>query len=274
MTPFLPQQPKNPLPWNPDLRGMDDLLTRASDCALRLVSPGHQDELLAQTASEGLSETFASCIECLSIARLHIVDSGTELRLDQLASLEDYRRKVREFFHQLNLQSGVYDWRLRTLFYSRDWLKANGVKLALVGSLLCGIGVVTYGSTRLIFLPSIPSQPGLARFETEAPASRHISAQAGSDSFAEKGDTFEVFAHGFLIARKGSSGVARPDSNLVIADGAEARVYGIAYAYKGANVTVYPGGHLYAEPGTNVTDLGGEVTRLSPAEWPLSFRRQ
>jgi hypothetical protein len=243
---------------------------------------GKTDAIVHQGEREGINATAESCLDAIQTAEMALVQNGNVFgNLEDtatLAELQRYRSEVNSLLTRLQLDAGVYDWRRAAYYRSTSFLKNHGLSALIWLAVLAGGGAATWSVSRLVFLP--PSSTDTSLTQDKGPQSTspedkatYVSARAGQDLNAEIGQRYVVYPEGTLLARKGSSGIARLGSTVIVAEGAQAEVYGIAYAYNGSNVVLFPGARVYAEPGAQVDNRGGELTWLKSADWPLRYRR-
>lgn len=265
-------------PFGDELREVGEQLRQAVLAIDQLNTAEHKSStLVRQGAKTIVADAADVCTQLLADAELKFIEQsyvlGNSTDNARLAQLQNYSNEVRGLLDRLKLDAGLFGWRRSAALRSVLLVKAYGWQTLLI--LIVAFGGLSLSSavSKLIFMPAAntPTSTETKTSETEKQIP-FVAVQAGQDLTASSNQTYEVFAEGVLLARKGSSGVARLGSTVVVTSGAQADVYGIAYAYRGAIIVLYPGGRVYAEPGTQVDNRGGELTILKLTDWPLRYR--
>lgn len=272
-----------PLRPNLDMDAVDKRLRRTVQQVVRLRShAGKTSAIVHQGEREGIIETAEFCLDFIEKAEMRLVEHGNvfgDLQdTEELAELQRYRSEVNSLLTRLKLDAGVYTWRRAAYYRSIFFFKKYGLSALISLAVLTGGGAATWSVGRLIFLP--PSSTDTSLTQNDGPQSTspeekatYVAARAGQDLIAENGQRYVVYPEGTLLARKGSSGIARLGSTVIVTEGAQAEVYGIAWAYYGSKVVLYPGGKVYADPGAQIDNRGGSVVRFHSADWPDRYRR-
>jgi hypothetical protein len=243
---------------------------------------GKTSAIVQQGARNRVFDTAIFCLDYISKAEFDLTLKVAALENQQdkekLAELQSYRSEVNSLLTRLKLDAGVYTWRRAAYYRSIFFFKKYGLSTLLFLAILAGGGAATWSASRLVFLPPSSSDTSLTQDkgpQSTSPEEKitYVSARAGQDLIAENGQRYVVYPEGTLLARKGSSGIARLGSTVIVTEGAQAEVYGIAWAYYGSKVVVYPGGRVYADPAAQIDNRGGSVVRLHSADWPDRYRR-
>lgn len=273
------------IPRNPS-RVLDDV-DRKLHLAVRHVGQlrshnGKTDAIVHQGEREGIKATAESCLNAIQTAEMALIQNGNVFGnladAAELAELQRYRSEVNSLLTRLKLDAGVYTWRRAAYYRSIFFFKKYGLSALISLAVLTGGGAATWSVGRLIFLPPSSTDTSLTQDygpQSTSPEEKttYVAARAGQDLIAENGQRYVVYPEGTLLARKGSSGIARLGSTVIVTEGAQAEVYGIAWAYYGSKVVVYPGGRVYADPAAQIDNRGGSVVRLHSADWPDRYRR-
>ncbi len=269
---------KYPIPISPfddHLSDIDEQL-RIAVSAITQLHTGQlkSSELVRQGCRTVIAEAAEYCTQSLSQAEVNLIEAsnvlGNSADNERLAKLQNYSNEVNGLLVRLRLDAGLFGWRRSAALRTGLFVRSYGWQMLLLVVLAVG----GLSLSKLLLMPAVTTtfNAKTESSETDKKIS-FVAVRAGQDLYASTNQTYEVFAEGTLLARKGSSGVARLGSTVVVAPGAQAEVYGIAYAYKEATVVLYPGGRVYAEPGANVDNRGGQLITLNLTDWPLRYRR-
>ncbi len=245
--------------------------------AVNRLQTNESSELICQGARTIVLDAVEACTEVLASEQLSLIELGNVIGNsedhEKMAKLQTYSKQVEDLLIRLTLDAGLYGWRRAAYLRSILFVRAYGWQTIFV--LALAAACVTLGSamSKLAFSPPISDGSQTETRRKNKNPSSFVAVKPGQDLIAARNQTFEVFAEGALLAREGSSGVARPGSTVIVASGAQAEVYGITYAYSGATIILYPGGRVYAEPGAHVDNRGGELIPLKSTDWPLRYRR-
>ncbi len=261
-----------------ELREVEVHLRHAISAVERLTTREFKNkEMICEGARTIVVDAVEACTKVLASEQLSLIELGNVIGNsedhEKLAKLQTYSNEVEALLVRLKLDAGLYGRRSAAYLRSILFVRAYGWQTIFV--LALAAACVTLGSamSKLAFSPPISDG---SQTETRAKTTRQssfLAVKAGQDLIASSNQTYEVFTEGTLLAREGSAGVARPGSTVIVASGAQAEVYGIAYAYNGATIILYPGGRVYAEPGAHVDNRGGELIPLKSTDWPLRYRR-